>query len=113
MPTLSTRRWPPYPVSDRAILLALKPLVFLVSLWPAASVLLAALTHRLDINPFNAIVRSTGFWSLRFLCLTLAITPFRWLTGWHSVVKSHCALAGPTHDGRSANGSHPSARTKT
>ena len=87
MPTLSTTRWPPYPVSDRAIRLGLKPVVFAVSVWPAASVLLAALTHQLDINPFNAIVRSTGFWSLRFLCLTLAITPFRWLTGWHSVVK--------------------------
>src|SRR5262249_25654978 len=36
---------------------------------------------------FNAIVRNTGFWSLRFLCLTLAITPIRWLTGWHSVVR--------------------------
>jgi sulfoxide reductase heme-binding subunit YedZ len=59
----------------------------MVSLWPVASVLLAALTHRLNINPFNEIVRSTGFWSLRFLCLTLAITPFRWLTGWHWVVK--------------------------
>jgi methionine sulfoxide reductase heme-binding subunit len=65
----------------------LKPLVFVVSLWPAAFVLLAALTHQLNVNPFNAIVRDTGFWSLRFLCLTLAITPFRWLTGWHSVVK--------------------------
>jgi len=67
--------------------MGLKPLVFVVSLWPAASPLLAALTHHLNINPFNAIVRSTGFWSLRFLCLTLAITPFRWLAGWHSVVK--------------------------
>ena len=87
MPTLSTTQWPQYPVSDRAIRLGLKPFAFVVSLWPAASVLLAALTHHLDINPFNAIVRSTGFWSLRFLCLTVAITPFRWLTGWHSVVK--------------------------
>ena len=87
MPTLSRRLWSQYLVSDRAIRLGLKPLVFAVSLWPVASVLLAALTHQLNVNPFNAIVRSTGFWSLRFLCLTLAITPFRWLTGWHSVVK--------------------------
>jgi sulfoxide reductase heme-binding subunit YedZ len=46
-----------------------------------------ALTHQLNANPFNAIVRSSGYWSLRFLCLTLAVTPFRWLTGWHAVVK--------------------------
>jgi sulfoxide reductase heme-binding subunit YedZ len=44
------------------------------------------LTH-FGITPYNSIVRSTGFWSLRFLCLTLAITPVRWLTGWHSLVK--------------------------
>jgi sulfoxide reductase heme-binding subunit YedZ len=65
----------------------LKLLVFALSLWPAAGLAWAAITHQLNVNPFNAIVRSTGFWSLRFLCLTVAITPFRWLTGWHSVVK--------------------------
>src|SRR5437899_11521353 len=41
----------------------------------------------LNANPFRGIVRSTGFWSLRFLCLALAITPVRWLTGWHWLVK--------------------------
>src|SRR5437667_10742404 len=41
----------------------------------------------LNANPFRGIVRGTGFWSLRFLCLTLAITPVRWLTGWHWLVK--------------------------
>src|SRR5215467_6438082 len=44
-------------------------------------------TRERDIIYFNGIVRSTGYWSLRFLCLALAITPFRWLTGWHSLVK--------------------------
>jgi hypothetical protein len=86
MPALVKRR-PRAGLSDRAIRLGLKPLVFAVSLGPAAYLVWAALTHQLNVNPFNAIVRSTGFWSLRFLCLTLAVTPFRWLTGWHSVVK--------------------------
>jgi len=86
VPTLVKRR-PWYGLSDRAIRLGLKPLVFAVSLAPAASLLWAVLIHQLNVNPFNAIVRSTGFWSLRFLCLTLAVTPFRWLTGWHPVVK--------------------------
>ena len=80
-------RWPQYGLSDRAIRSGLKPLIFVVSLGPAACLVWAALTHQLNINPFNEIVRSTGFWSLRFLCLTLAVTPFRWLTGWHPVVK--------------------------
>ena len=75
------------PLSDRAIRRILKPLVFAASLSPVAFLMWDALTHQFNVNPFNAIVRSTGFWSLRFLCLTLAITPLRWLTGWHSVMK--------------------------
>jgi sulfoxide reductase heme-binding subunit YedZ len=76
-----------YGLSDRAIRLGLKPLVFAVSLVPAGLFLWWALAGRFNVNPFNAIVRSTGFWSLRFLCLTLAVTPLRWLTGWHPVVR--------------------------
>jgi sulfoxide reductase heme-binding subunit YedZ len=75
------------PLSDRVIRRILKPLVFAASLSPVAFLFWDALPHQLNVNPFTAIVRSTGFWSLRFLCLTLAITPLRWLTGWHSVVK--------------------------
>ena len=81
------RRRPWYGLSDRAIRVGLKPLVFAASLGPAASLIWAALTHQLNINPFDEIVKSTGFWSLRFLCLTLAVTPVRWLTGWHRVVR--------------------------
>jgi sulfoxide reductase heme-binding subunit YedZ len=62
------------------------PLVFVASLSPVAFMVWYVLMN-LTVDPFNAIVRSTGFWSLRFLCLTLAITPLRWLTGWHSLVK--------------------------
>lgn len=78
---------PRYGLSDRTIRLGLKPLVFAASLVPGALLIWPALTHQFNANPFNAIVRSTGFWSLRFLCLTLAVTPLRWLTGWHPVVK--------------------------
>ena len=76
-----------YRLSDRAVRFGLKPLVFAVSLTPLASLAWDAWTHQLNANPFNAIVRDTGFWSLRFLCLTLAVTPLRWLTGWHPIVK--------------------------
>jgi methionine sulfoxide reductase heme-binding subunit len=76
-----------YGLSDRTIRLGLKPLVFAASLVPAGLLLWSALTGQFNVNPFNAIVRSTGLWSLRFLCLTLAVTPFRWLTGWHPVIR--------------------------
>src|SRR5690349_5159057 len=65
----------------------LKPLVFAASLSPLALLLWNAFASDRDMIYFNGIVRSTGFWSLRFLCLALAITPIRWLTGWHSLVK--------------------------
>jgi sulfoxide reductase heme-binding subunit YedZ len=74
-------------MSDRAIRLVLKPLVFLAGVAPALYWPWMAWTHQLNANPFNAIVRNTGLWSLRFLCLGLAVTPLRWLTGWHPVVK--------------------------
>jgi methionine sulfoxide reductase heme-binding subunit len=85
MPT-RVRRWMREGISDRLFRLGVKPFVFAVSLIPAASWAWAAVAGQLDSNPFNALIRSTGLWSLRLLCLTLAVTPFRWLTGWHRVV---------------------------
>lgn len=73
--------------SDRVVRLILKPLVFSACLAPLALLAWDAWTHELNANPFNAIVRDTGFWSLRFLCLTIAITPLRWLTGWHPAIR--------------------------
>lgn len=64
-----------------------KPLVFAASIAPLMFLLWDAFTREPDIVYFNGIVRSTGYWSLRFLCLTLAITPLRWLTGWHFLIK--------------------------
>jgi sulfoxide reductase heme-binding subunit YedZ len=69
-----------------AIRRILKPLIFAASLSPMAFLLWDAWTNPTAIY-FNGVVRTTGFWSLRFLCLTLAITPLRWLTGWHWLVK--------------------------
>jgi sulfoxide reductase heme-binding subunit YedZ len=86
MPALAERLHG-YTLSDRVLRFGLRPLVFSMSLGPAAFLLASALSHQLNVNPFNAIVRSTGYWSLRFLCLTLAVTPVRWLTRWHPVVK--------------------------
>ena len=71
--------------SDRLIRRVLKPLVFAVCLSPMTFFLWELFSD--PLVSFNGIVRSTGFWSLRFLCLTLAVTPIRWLTGWHWLVR--------------------------
>jgi len=58
-----------------------KPAVFAASLLPFAWLLWAAFNDALGANPAEYLLRSTGDWTLRFLCLTLAVTPARQLTG--------------------------------
>jgi len=54
-----------------------KPLVFVTALLPFIWLFYAALSNQLGANPAEALIRSTGDWTLRFLCLALAITPLR------------------------------------
>ncbi|KNZ32575.1 MAG: sulfite oxidase [Methylibium sp. NZG] len=56
---------------------AAKPLLFAVSLLPFAGLLYGALANTLGANPAETLLRSTGDWTLRFVCITLAITPLR------------------------------------
>jgi sulfoxide reductase heme-binding subunit YedZ len=65
----------------------LKPLVFLASLTPAAWLVWAALTGNLSANPLSDITNETGVWTLRFLCITLALTPLRRLTKWNGLIR--------------------------
>jgi len=66
----------------RALLLhpAAKPIAFALCLLPLASLVLGAAGNQLGVNPAEALIRSTGDWTLRLLCLTLAITPLRMRT---------------------------------
>ena len=57
-----------------------KPWVFGLSLLPFCWLLYAAITNQLGANPAEALSRSTGDWTLRFLCLVLAVTPLRVIT---------------------------------
>jgi methionine sulfoxide reductase heme-binding subunit len=66
---------------------AAKPLLFLLALGPFAWLLYGALTDTLGANPAEALSRGTGDWVLRFLCLTLAVTPLRQWTGWSALAR--------------------------
>jgi sulfoxide reductase heme-binding subunit YedZ len=58
-----------------------KPAWFTVSCLPAIWLVYAAFADQLGANPAEALVRSTGDWTLRALCLVLAITPVRTVLG--------------------------------
>ncbi|RFU43906.1 protein-methionine-sulfoxide reductase heme-binding subunit MsrQ [Paraburkholderia sp. DHOC27] len=58
-----------------------KVVLFVAAWYPLARLALFALTDRLGANPIEFITRSTGLWTLVFLCITLAVTPLRRLTG--------------------------------
>lgn len=64
----------------------LKITVFIASLIPAVWLTYALVTDQLGANPIEAITRETGLWALRFLWLTLLITPLRWVTSWNKLV---------------------------
>ena len=66
-------------MGNKAIVL-LKVVVFLACLVPLALLLRKYFTDDLGANPIEVITHATGDWILRFLLITLAITPLRRLT---------------------------------
>lgn len=54
-----------------------KPLIFFMALIPFIWLLLKVFQNDLGPDPAQALSIETGEWALRFLLLTLAITPFR------------------------------------
>lgn len=66
---------------------AAKPIVFVLALLPAAWLVWGAVANTLGANPAEALIRATGDWTLRFLCLTLAVTPLRQMSGWHALAR--------------------------
>ena len=59
---------------------AAKPVLFVLCLLPLAWLVFAAATDRLGANPAEALIRATGDWTLRALCVVLAVTPQRVIT---------------------------------
>jgi sulfoxide reductase heme-binding subunit YedZ len=54
---------------------------------PFAWLVFRAFTDRLTANPVEDITLTTGIWALRFLLVTLAVTPLRRITGWNRVIQ--------------------------
>ena len=70
-------------ISRQKLLLhpAAKPLLFIVCLLPFAALFYGALTNNLGANPAEYLIRAAGDWTLRFICIVLAVTPLRVISG--------------------------------
>ena len=64
-----------------------KPFIFLLALAPLGYLLAALLTDALGANPAEALLRSTGLWTLRMLCVLLLVSPLRDMTGWAGLAR--------------------------
>ena len=74
----------PPPSLARRLLLGSDPIrrsIYIVGLMPAVWTFYLGLMDELGADPQNVLERTLGLWALRFLILTLAITPLRRLGG--------------------------------
>lgn len=65
----------------------LKVVTFVLCLVPLGSLIFRTVTDQLSANPLDDITDVTGTWTLRFVMITLAVTPLRHLTGWNSLIR--------------------------
>ena len=75
---------PARPTSLRRLVLGAVPVrraIYIFGLQPAIWTFYLGVTDQLGADPQNALERTLGLWALRFLILTLAITPLRRLGG--------------------------------
>ncbi|MCX7277427.1 MAG: sulfoxide reductase heme-binding subunit YedZ [Burkholderiales bacterium] len=66
---------------------AAKPLVFVLCLLPFAWLVYGAFTNGLGANPAEYLIRATGDWTLRFICIVLVVTPLRTIANWPALAR--------------------------
>ena len=69
-----------------------KPVCWALCAVPALALLGAGLADALGANPAERLIRETGEWALRFLWLTLLISPLRDVAGWPGLLRFRRAL---------------------
>lgn len=65
----------------------IKAVLFVICLAPFIYILLLSLTGGLGANPIEELTHLTGTWTLRFLLVTLSVTPVRQLTGINRIIQ--------------------------
>ncbi|MDM0114450.1 protein-methionine-sulfoxide reductase heme-binding subunit MsrQ [Variovorax sp. J22R133] len=66
---------------------AVKPVLFVLCLLPFAWMVYGAFTNGLGANPAEYLIRKNGDWTLRFICIVLAVTPLRVITKWNALAR--------------------------
>jgi methionine sulfoxide reductase heme-binding subunit len=74
-------------MSSKRIVLALKLVLWLGALAPAAWLVTGLVQGRLGPNPIERLTLVTGMTALVLLLVTLAISPLRLLTGWNPLIR--------------------------
>ena len=64
-----------------------KRIVFVLGLIPLLRLFVLGYLDDLTANPVEFLTRSTGTWTITFLCMTLAMSPLRWITGFSQWVQ--------------------------
>ena len=59
---------------------AAKPVLFALCVLPIIWLIYQVATNGAGANPQEYLIRATGDWTLRFICIVLAVTPLRTLT---------------------------------
>lgn len=73
--------------SAHVLSFVIKPILFVVFLIPLAWLVWGAISDTLGANPVEVLTRETGNWVLRFLLITLSITPARKVLNWLWLIK--------------------------
>ena len=82
-----TMRKTPWPWHDRSGRFSwLKTAVLAGELVPAVWIAFAFFTDRLGARPVTEAIHQTGLWAIRFLLLSLMISPARAIFNWHRLV---------------------------
>lgn len=61
--------------------------VLVLGCMPLAGLVAQTFLNQLGANPAEALIRATGDWTLRGLCVVLAVSPLRSLLGWPEVLR--------------------------
>jgi sulfoxide reductase heme-binding subunit YedZ len=73
--------------STQFIRWVLKPAVFAAALAPFVWLAWSLYTGNVGADPLQEITNETGIWGLRFICISLAVTPLRRITGWNAAIR--------------------------